>query len=97
MDLQLKDRTVVVTGGASSGVGLATARYLLSEGARLLPVRVTPADCPPRSTNSPGRTRTRFTSLRATSRIKTPPTASSPAHWIGLAPLMAWSATPAVP
>ncbi len=34
MDLQLKDRTVVVT-GASSGVGLATARYLLSEGARV--------------------------------------------------------------
>ncbi|MFK0039411.1 SDR family oxidoreductase [Paenarthrobacter sp. NPDC090517] len=34
MDLQLKDRTVVVT-GASSGVGLATARYLLSEGAKV--------------------------------------------------------------
>lgn len=34
MDLQLKDRTVVVT-GASSGVGLATARYLLSEGAQV--------------------------------------------------------------
>ncbi|TVU63995.1 SDR family oxidoreductase [Paenarthrobacter nitroguajacolicus] len=34
MDLQLKDRTVVVT-GASSGVGLATARYLLGEGARV--------------------------------------------------------------
>lgn len=34
MDLQLKDRTIVVT-GASSGVGLATARYLLAEGARV--------------------------------------------------------------
>ena len=34
MDLQLKDRTVVVT-GASSGVGLATARLLLGEGARV--------------------------------------------------------------
>jgi NAD(P)-dependent dehydrogenase (short-subunit alcohol dehydrogenase family) len=34
MDLQLKDRTVIVT-GASSGVGLATARYLLGEGARV--------------------------------------------------------------
>ncbi|YCK82956.1 SDR family oxidoreductase [Arthrobacter sp. D3-18] len=34
MDLQLKDRTVVVT-GASSGVGLATARYLLGEGAQV--------------------------------------------------------------
>lgn len=34
MDLQLKDRTVVVT-GASSGVGLATAQYLLAEGAKV--------------------------------------------------------------
>lgn len=34
MDLQLKDRTVVIT-GASSGVGLATARYLLGEGAQV--------------------------------------------------------------
>ncbi|MFJ5956986.1 SDR family oxidoreductase [Paenarthrobacter sp. NPDC092416] len=34
MDLQLRDRTVVVT-GASSGVGLATARILLGEGARV--------------------------------------------------------------
>lgn len=34
MDLQLKDRTIVVT-GASSGVGLATARYLLEEGAHV--------------------------------------------------------------
>lgn len=34
MDLKLKDRTVVVT-GASSGVGLATARFLLGEGARV--------------------------------------------------------------
>jgi NAD(P)-dependent dehydrogenase (short-subunit alcohol dehydrogenase family) len=34
VDLQLKDRTVVVT-GASSGVGLATARLLLGEGARV--------------------------------------------------------------
>lgn len=32
MDLRLKDRTVIVT-GASSGVGLATARRLLGEGA----------------------------------------------------------------
>ncbi|MBC7301419.1 MAG: SDR family oxidoreductase [Nocardia sp.] len=34
MDLQLTDRTVVVT-GASSGVGLATTRMLLAEGARI--------------------------------------------------------------
>jgi NAD(P)-dependent dehydrogenase (short-subunit alcohol dehydrogenase family) len=34
MDLGLRDRTVLVT-GASSGVGLATARMLLAEGARV--------------------------------------------------------------
>lgn len=34
MDLQLTDRTVVVT-GASSGVGLATTRMLIAEGARI--------------------------------------------------------------
>jgi NAD(P)-dependent dehydrogenase (short-subunit alcohol dehydrogenase family) len=34
MDLQLTDRTVLVTGG-SSGVGLATVRVLLEEGARV--------------------------------------------------------------
>ncbi|WP_037576210.1 SDR family oxidoreductase [Phaeacidiphilus oryzae] len=34
MDLGLRDRTVVVTGG-SSGVGLATVRMLLDEGARV--------------------------------------------------------------
>lgn len=35
MDLRLRDRTVVVT-GASSGVGLATARMLLAEGANVV-------------------------------------------------------------
>ncbi len=35
MDLQLSDRVVVVT-GASSGVGLATTRYLVQEGARVV-------------------------------------------------------------
>ena len=35
MDLQLTDRTVLVTGG-SSGVGLATVRALLEEGARVV-------------------------------------------------------------
>ncbi|OUZ09255.1 short chain dehydrogenase [Aeromicrobium sp. PE09-221] len=34
MDLQLRDRTILVT-GASSGVGLATARMLLAEGANV--------------------------------------------------------------
>ncbi|MBS1677989.1 MAG: SDR family oxidoreductase [Actinobacteria bacterium] len=34
MDLDLRDRTCVVTGG-SSGIGLATARLLLGEGARV--------------------------------------------------------------
>ncbi|MBM9464017.1 SDR family oxidoreductase [Aeromicrobium sp. YIM 150415] len=34
MDLRLRDRTVLVT-GASSGVGLATARMLLAEGANV--------------------------------------------------------------
>lgn len=34
MDLGLRDRTVLVT-GASSGVGLATARMLIAEGARV--------------------------------------------------------------
>ncbi|MFD9247940.1 SDR family NAD(P)-dependent oxidoreductase, partial [Streptomyces sp. NPDC059556] len=34
MDLGLADRTIVVTGG-SSGVGLATVRALLDEGARV--------------------------------------------------------------
>lgn len=34
MDLRLRDRTVLVTGG-SSGVGLATVRLLLAEGARV--------------------------------------------------------------
>ncbi|MGB8945433.1 MAG: SDR family NAD(P)-dependent oxidoreductase, partial [Streptomyces sp.] len=34
MDLGLADRTVLVTGG-SSGVGLATVRALLDEGARV--------------------------------------------------------------
>lgn len=35
MDLKLTDRTVLVT-GASSGVGLATARLLIEEGARVV-------------------------------------------------------------
>ena len=35
MDLQLKDKVVVVTGGAS-GIGLVTARTFLGEGARLV-------------------------------------------------------------
>lgn len=35
MDLQLKDRVVVVTGGAS-GIGLVTARTFVGEGARLV-------------------------------------------------------------
>jgi NAD(P)-dependent dehydrogenase (short-subunit alcohol dehydrogenase family) len=34
MDLQLKDRRILIT-GASSGIGLATARMLAGEGARL--------------------------------------------------------------
>ncbi|MBN8291151.1 SDR family oxidoreductase [Rhodobacter sp. NTK016B] len=34
MDLQLNDKTAIVTGG-SSGIGLATARSLLEEGARV--------------------------------------------------------------
>lgn len=34
MDLGLKDKVVVVT-GASKGIGLATARLLLQEGAKV--------------------------------------------------------------
>ena len=51
MDLGLKDKVVVVT-GASKGIGLATARLLLQEGAKVAICSVTEAICVRRSRNS---------------------------------------------